>query len=82
MNEINLIVKESYSNLRSQINKEFEEQYGALNINAKIYVPKNKILNDSNDNSNINMRNNNYGGNYENNFEPQNFISQYYQNYN
>ena len=82
MNQINLIVKESYTNLKSQIYKEFEDQYGALNINAKIYIPKNKILHNSNANSNINIGNTNYEGNYENNFEPPNFISQYYQNYN
>ena len=56
--EINKIVKETYMELKAQIDKDLEEQYGSLNINAKTYVPKKKILGN-------NM--NNYGPNFINN---------------
>ena len=53
--DINQIVKDTYLELKAEINKDLEEQYGSLNINAKTYVPKKKILN------------NNYGQNFINN---------------
>jgi len=59
------MVKETYLNLKSKINKNLEEQYGSLNINAKTYIPKKKMLLDNNNNM---MANNiNYGQNYVNN---------------
>ena len=78
---INEIVKNTYISLKSEVSKNILDQYGSLNINAEIYVPKNKILN--NNMTNINNDNFNYHSNYENNYIPsQNFISQYYNNYN
>ena len=56
--EINKIVKETYMELKTQIDKDLEEQYGSLNINAKTYIPKKKILG-----NNLN----NYGQNFINN---------------
>ena len=53
--DINKIVKDTYLELKAEINKDLEEQYGSLNINAKTYVPKKKILS------------NNYGQNFINN---------------
>ena len=61
--DINEIVKETYLNLKAKISKSLEEQYGSLNINAKTYIPKKKILNENN----IVGNNNNYGQNYINN---------------
>ena len=57
--------------LKAQIDKDLEEQYGSLNINAKTYVPKKKILGN-------NM--NNYGPNFINNNSnifPQNAPTSY-----
>ena len=55
INNIHKIVKETYSNLKDKPNKNIEEQYGSLNINAQTYIPKKKILNDNNiTNNNIN----------------------------
>lgn len=55
INNINKIVKDTYSNLKDKPNKNIEEQYGSLNINAQTYIPKKKILNDNNiTNNNIN----------------------------
>ena len=53
--DINQIVKDTYLELKAEINKDLEEQYGSLNINAKTYIPKKKILG------------NNYGQNFINN---------------
>ena len=74
--EINNIVKETYLNLKSKIKKSLEEQYGSLNINAKTYVPKRKILKDNNFGGNNNI--NNYGQNYvNNNIFQQNYMAPY-----
>lgn len=55
INNINKIVKDTYSNLKDKTNKNIEEQYGSLNINAQTYIPKKKILNEHNImNNNIN----------------------------
>ena len=55
INNINKIVKDTYTNLKDKPNKNIEEQYGSLNINAQTYIPKKKILNDNNiTNNNIN----------------------------
>ena len=53
--DINQIVKDTYLELKAEINKDLEEQYGSLNINAKTYVPKKKMMG------------NNYGQNFINN---------------
>ena len=85
--DINEIVKESYLNLKAKINKSLEEQYGSLNINAKTYIPKKKMLHDNNNNDNNNnydnnflMANNiNYGQNYvNNNIFPQKILQPNY----
>ena len=71
--DINEMVKETYLNLKSKINKNLEEQYGSLNINAKTYIPKKKMLLDNNNNMMAN--NTNYGQNYvNNNIFPQNMM--------
>jgi hypothetical protein len=76
VNNINSIVKETYANLKSKINKNIEEQYGTLNINAKTYIPRRKILNESNpSNNDINFNHPNY---LSNNIPPQNYMPQYY----
>ena len=61
--DINELVKETYLNLKQKINKNLEEQYGSLNINAKTYIPKKKFLHDNNPAGN----NVNYGQNFVNN---------------
>ena len=69
-------MKETYANLKSKINKNIEEQYGTLNINAKTYIPRRKILNESNpSNNDINFNHPNY---LSNNIPPQNYMPQYY----
>ena len=71
---INKIVKDSYTRLKSMLNKNLEEEYGSLNINAATYVPKSKMLRNHLINNNII----NYGGNYVNNdFQGQNFMNDY-----
>ena len=71
---INKIVKETYSNLKSKIKKNLEEQYGSLNINAKTYIPKKKLLQENNFGGNMN----NYGQSFVNNniFQP-NYMAPY-----
>ena len=74
---INKIVRDTYISLRSKMNKNIEEQYGSLNINAKTYVPKRKILKENNNNPNNNI---NFGPGIVNNNNniPQNYIPPYY----
>ena len=62
--DINEIVKETYLNLKNKINKSLEEQYGSLNINANVYIPKKKLLQENNVIGNNNI---NYGNNFINN---------------
>ena len=38
------IIKETLIIFRSDIQKNLEEEYGTLNINAKNYVPKKKFM--------------------------------------
>ena len=64
--DINNIVKETYLDLKAKINKDLEEQYGSLNINAKTYIPKKKILGE----------NYNYGQNFVNNNNNPNIFQQ------
>jgi hypothetical protein len=61
--DINEIVKETYLNLKTKINKSLEEQYGSLNINADVYIPKKKLLQENN----VIGNNINYGNNFINN---------------
>lgn len=77
VNNINKIVRDTYISLRSKMNKNIEEQYGSLNINAKTYVPKRKILKENNNNPNNNI---NFGPGIVNNNNniPQNYIPPYY----
>ena len=83
VNNINKIVRDTYINLKSKMN--IDEQYGMLNIHAKSYVPKRKILRENNMinnniNNNINYGQNdaNYGPNIvNNNISNQNYISEY-----
>ena len=81
VNNINKIVRDTYLSLKTKLNKNIEEQYGSLNINAKTYVPKRKILKDNNMNNNdINygQNNNNYMPNFINNNINNQNISEYY----
>jgi len=75
VDNIHEIVKEIYTNLKSKISKNLDEEYGKLNINAKIYVPKNKILKDNEENNNNTI---NSGINAPNTTLPmQNYIPPY-----
>ena len=64
--DINNIVKETYLDLKAKISKDLEEQYGSLNINAKTYIPKKKMLGE----------NYNYGQNFVNNNNNPNIFPQ------
>jgi hypothetical protein len=82
VNNINKIVRDTYISLKAKVNKNIEEQYGSLNINAETYVPKRKILKDnnlSNNNNNYGQNNVNYGPNIvNNNVINQNYLPKYY----
>ena len=75
VDNINIIVKDTYKNLKSMLNNKIEEEYGSLNINAETYVPKNKLLRNKMLNNNNNY---NYGPNYINNNNFNNFNGQNY----
>ena len=69
-NNINKIVRDTYINLKTKLNKNIDEQYGMLNINAKSYVPRRKILRENdmiNNNINYGQNDANYGPNFVNN---------------
>jgi hypothetical protein len=75
VDNINIIVRDTYKNLKSMLNNKIEEEYGSLNINAETYVPKNKLLRNKMLNNNNNY---NYGPNYINNNNFNNFNGQNY----
>ena len=78
VDNINIIVRDTYKNLKSMLNNKIEEEYGSLNINAETYVPKNKLLRNKMLNNNNNNNNYNYGPNYINNNNFNNFNGQNY----
>ena len=79
---IKKIVKDTYTSLKGMLNKNLEEEYGMLNINAATYIPRSKLLRNNIPNNmanNIPNNNMNYGGNFVNNndFHGQNYMDNY-----
>lgn len=77
---ITQIVRDTYINLKTKLNKNIEEQYGSLNIHAKTYIPRKKMKEIKNMENNMPPNNMNYvpPNVINNNVTNQNYVGPYY----